>query len=70
MPVTVVPVSDFGGLDLIGSPDSSACIDVLNVDFDVRGAIRSRDGFDNFTASAAAGRYTFCAAFYTTDPSD
>lgn len=62
-----VPFDDFSGLDLVSSPDSSQCIDALNVDLDVRGAVRSRDGFNNFTASAAASRLTNVAPFYTTN---
>jgi hypothetical protein len=37
---------------------------LLNVDFDRQGAIRVRDGFDNLTSSAAAGRYERIAPFY------
>jgi hypothetical protein len=44
-------VARFAGLDLASSPDEAGCIDMLNVDLDVRGALRSRDGFNNFTTS-------------------
>lgn len=44
-------VGDFAGIDLVSTPDSSACIDQLNVDLDIRGAVRTRDGYDNFTSS-------------------
>lgn len=57
MGVSVAPVARFGGLDLVSAPDESGCIDLLNVDFDARGAIRQRDGYDAFTASAAAADY-------------
>jgi hypothetical protein len=52
-----VAFTDFGGLDLTSSPDNSACIDMLNVDLDKRGALRTRAGFVDFTSSAAADAY-------------
>ena len=56
--MSVIPVTEFGGLDLVSAPDSTGgAIDLLNVDFDRRGAVRSRDGFDNFTTSAAGAAY-------------
>lgn len=51
MSSTVVAVGEFPGLDLVSSPDRSACLDLLNVDLDRRGAVRSRDGYQNFTTS-------------------
>lgn len=57
MGVSVAPVSDFGGLDLVSSPDSSGCIDLLNVDFGKRGALRSRDGLSKFNAVANASDF-------------
>lgn len=62
-----VPAHDFPGLDLRSSPDESGCIDCLNVDFDRVGAVRTRDGYDNFTSSAAAGRYLATFPFVKTD---
>lgn len=62
MGVSVAPVSEFGGYDPTSSPDQSACVDLLNIDFGVRGAIRQRDGYDNFTASASE-RYAFLFPF-------
>lgn len=48
---------DFPGIDLRQSADEAGAIDLLNVDFDVLGAVRARDGYDNFTPSEAASDY-------------
>jgi hypothetical protein len=49
-----VPFHDYGGLDLVSSPDNSRCIDMLNVDLDVRGAVRARDGYATFITDTSA----------------
>lgn len=46
-------VSEFGGLDLVSDPETvglGGAIDLVNVDFDRRGRVRSRPGFSNWTA--------------------
>jgi hypothetical protein len=65
--LTPYPQVEFGGLDLRAAPDSSACIDMLNVELDRPGAVRARDGFDNFTSVAEGARITNLAPFYSTD---
>lgn len=60
MTLSPVSVESFGGLNLIDDPGTAEwgrAIDLLNVDLDKRGRVRSRDGFDNLTASAAAQSY-------------
>lgn len=50
----------FGSLNLVDDPQevgAQGATDLLNVDFEKRGRIRTRDGFDNFTSAAAAARY-------------
>lgn len=59
---TTVPLNHFGGYNPTSSPDESACTDILNIDFGVRGAIRTRDGYDNFTP-AATERYAYLFPF-------
>lgn len=44
------PFTEFGGLDLRSAPDESACIDMLNVDLDRDGIVRSRDFFGTLVA--------------------
>ena len=51
-----LPIARYAGIDLAASPDESPCIDQLNIDLDVRGAVRSRDGYDNFTGSELTGQ--------------
>lgn len=49
--LTPIPVSDFGGLQLAQEPDEtgfSGAIDLMNVDFDYQGRVRSRDGYTLF----------------------
>jgi hypothetical protein len=67
MPHTPVAVAQFAGLDLVSSPDEAACIDQLNVDLDVRGALRSRNGYDNFTGSELTNQPDSMAAHYESD---
>jgi hypothetical protein len=53
-------VERFGGLNLMDDPrevGTSGAVDLLNVDLDKPGTVRTRDGFSTFTASAAAIRY-------------
>jgi hypothetical protein len=52
-------VEEFGGLNLRGDPGevgAQGAVDLLNVDLDRQGRVRSRDGYDNFTSAAAASR--------------
>jgi hypothetical protein len=63
--LTPYPQTEFGGLDLRAAADSSACIDMLNVDLDRPGAIRVRDGYDNFTSGAGSARYRDLVGFTT-----
>lgn len=60
MPLSGFPISAFGGLNLVGDPEEvglNGAIDMMNVDLDIRGRLRTRDGFDNFTAAVGANRY-------------
>lgn len=60
----------FGGLDLISDPSEVAfarAIDLLNVDLDRVGRLRSRDGFAIFSGGSAPGTYHTLAPFYKTD---
>lgn len=59
----VLPFGEFPGLDLVSAPDQSGCVDLLNVDFDQRGAVRQRDGYTNFTTAEAAATYD-CLGVY------
>lgn len=70
MSLTPYPVPTFGGLNLVDDPEevgANGAIDLLNVDVDRRGRLRSRDGYDNFTSSAAAARLASLASFYMID---
>lgn len=63
-------VESFGGLNLVEDPGAggwSSAIDCLNVDFDQRGRIRSRDGYAKLTSAAAASRYSGVSPYYKTD---
>lgn len=65
MSVQPVTIDRFGGLDLRDDPQEvqgSAAIDMLNVDIDHLGRIRSRSGIFQFSVDAAAA-YTFLSAF-------
>lgn len=62
------PITSFQGLRLDREPDEVAAneaLDLLNVDFDRRGAVRSRDGFVKFTAAEGTNRYADLARFET-----
>lgn len=54
---------DFGGLDLASAPDEARCIDLWNIDFDVPGGIRTRDGSTTFFSGS--GSFYGCDSFYT-----
>ena len=59
MPLQPVAVESFSGLNLIDDPGTvgwGEALDLLNVDLDQRGRVRSRDGYSNFLASAATDR--------------
>jgi hypothetical protein len=61
-------VDSFGGLDVISSPfkvGASGAVEMLNVDLDVRGMLRARDGYANHTSGAAANTYR---ALYFAEP--
>lgn len=61
MAYTPFVVDRFGGWDLLNDPEEvgpSTAVDLLNVDLDRRGRLRSRDGYANFTASAALAPYS------------
>ena len=45
--------------------DESSAIDLLNVTFSERGAVRQRDGYGTFTTAAGAARYDSMTPFYT-----
>jgi hypothetical protein len=67
MPYSPVAVPGFGGLILYPDPQevgTQNAVDLLNVDLDLRGRVRSRDGFAAFTASAAASRLNDLTPFY------
>lgn len=60
MPYTPVVIDGFRGLDVVGDPlniQPEFAQSLLNADIDVRGAVRARDGYSNFTTSAAAFKY-------------
>jgi hypothetical protein len=70
MPYSPFPVERFGGLNLVADPEevgAQGAVDLLNVDLDQQGRVRSRDGYDNFTASAAAAAVQTVAPYYKTD---
>lgn len=53
-------ISRFGGLNTIADPQevgAEAAVSLLNVDTDLRGGIRARDGYSNHTSGAAANPY-------------
>src|SRR5690348_7884879 len=58
MPVFTVPFEDFAGLDLVSAVnETGSSPDLLNVELDRQGGVRSRDGYAKLTASAGATRY-------------
>ena len=64
-----VPLHSFGGLNLRDAPDevgASGAIDLLNVELDQAGAVRSRLGLNHLTASALTNTVASLAPFYTT----
>jgi len=65
-----VAFADFsGGLNLRDKADTVGdreAIDLLNVQFSERGAIRQRDGYSLFTAASLPARSDSLSAFYTT----
>jgi hypothetical protein len=64
------PCHSFGGLNTRDAPDevgSDGAIDLFNVDFDKRGAVRSRSGYAAFTSSALTNRVASLSAYYKTD---
>lgn len=66
MTYTTVPVEQFGGLQLAADPREvgwAGAIDLLDVDFDRPGRIRSRDGYATFTAATASRRYVGLGAY-------
>lgn len=68
MAYSPVPVEQFGGLNLVDDVQevgTQAAIDLLNVDLDQPGRLRSRDGFTAFTAAAGATNYWRLFPFYT-----
>ena len=69
MPLTAVQHPGFGlGLDLrdqVDVVDPAAAIDLLNVTFTERGAVRSRDGYANFTSVEGTNRYDSMIPYYT-----
>lgn len=68
MPYQPFTVEQFGGLNLVDDPEEvgvRGAVDLLNIDIDKRGRVRSRDGYDNLTASAAANPLVNVGVFYT-----
>lgn len=66
MPYTPVAVDQFEGVDLLNDTSEggpSRCVDALNLERPP-GRIKTRDGYDNFTSSAAALRVTGLTAYY------
>lgn len=57
-------IAGFGGLDLTSSPDDSGCVDALNVDLDVRGAVRSRDGYAQLNDTSPSENYVHLLPIY------
>jgi hypothetical protein len=58
-----------GGINLRDQPnqvDPTQAIDLLNVVFTERGALKGRDGYAKFTSSAGTNRYDSLTAYYTT----
>jgi hypothetical protein len=60
----------FGGVDLSRDPQEigpELAVDLLNVDFDRPGRVRTRDGYDNLTAAAYTLRLRYLTPYYKTD---
>lgn len=68
MSSTVVSVAGFsGGLNLrdaVDAVDPTQAIDAMNVEFTLKGAVRQRPGYDNFTTSALSQRPTNIEPYY------
>lgn len=66
-------VDRFGGVDLLNDPQEvgpNTAVDLLNVDIDRRGRLRTRDGYAKFTASAGPNPYTQLFAYPTVGASN
>lgn len=66
MPLTEVPIEQFGGLNLIGDPGEVAntgAVSLLNVDFDQLGRVKTRQGFVRFTVTPNTTRFDALHAF-------
>lgn len=53
-------VNHFAGLNVLVDPEEvgpEAAVSLLNVDTDLRGVLRTRDGYSNFTSGAGANAY-------------
>lgn len=64
----VFPVQRFAGLDLINDPQevgAASAVDMLNMDLDRRGRLRTRDGYTNFTASVVGAVVKDIEPYYT-----
>jgi len=65
---SVVAVAGFsGGLNLrdaVDAVDPTQAIDAMNVEFTLKGAVRQRPGYDNFTTSALTARPTNVESYY------
>ena len=60
MALSALGLHQFGGLNLRDAVDevgADGAIDLLNVDFDIGGAVRQRDGWGHFTSGAGASLY-------------
>jgi hypothetical protein len=63
------PITQFGGLRL-AEPDEvgpGQAVDLVNVDIDRDGALRSRDGYSTWSATAGSGRFLSLASFDVRD---
>lgn len=64
------PFVQFGGVDLRADPQDAGpirAIDLLDVDLDRPGRVRSRDGYNAITGSAASDQYTAVIPYTGTD---
>lgn len=69
MSLTPYPIPSFGGLNLISDPEdvgATGAIDLFNVDLDNRGRVRTREGFDKYTADLGFGLNNI-GVFYKND---
>lgn len=61
-------LNTFGGLNLPDDPQDvglTSAIDLMNVDFDRRGRLRTRDGYGQVTAAEGTNRYDSLHTFYS-----